>query len=46
MNLNNGKISNFNKKNKQIIFGTLNTIFIYIYYISKKKSDFYGIFRL
>ena len=28
MNMNDGKISNIDRRNKQIIFGTLNAIFI------------------
>ena len=39
MNLNNGKISDIDKKNKQIIFGTLNEIFIYKLY-KKEKTGF------
>ena len=32
MNMNNGKISNIDKKNNQFIFGILNAIFIYNLY--------------
>jgi len=39
MNMNDGKITDIDKKNKQIIFGTLNAIFIYKLY-KKEKTGF------
>jgi MoxR-like ATPase len=38
MNMNDGKISDIDKKNQQIIFGTLNAIFIYKLYKQEKTA--------
>ena len=43
MNMNNGKISNIDKKNQQIIFGTLNAIFIYKLYKQEKTGFLWDI---